>query len=103
LDIKEVINLSKKYLSVDNNGYPIFKDDSINEILTSDTPISDELYYLFFTNQNKGNQYKVKSISGSTFDTIFEEYNPSSEYNFYPSFDERLSAMEKALAIQLGV
>lgn len=61
------------YLSVNQDGSFGFKDVNINEILSTDVLISDDIYNQFFTNQGQGKQYKIKNINGKTFSDIFAE------------------------------
>ncbi|EST12036.1 hypothetical protein [Sporolactobacillus laevolacticus] len=68
--------MSNKYLSVNDNQLPAFKDDEINQIIDTDIAISDDIYDQFFEQRAQGKQYKVKNVSGTTFEEIFEEYTP---------------------------
>lgn len=67
-----------KYVFKIDNGIG-FKDSSINEILSSDIKISNDIYNAFFQNQSQGKQYNIKNINGTTFDEIFEEILPTLE------------------------
>ena len=64
-----------KYLFLDGENFG-FKDSSINEILTTDIKISDEIYNQFFELQSQEKQLRIKNINGLTFNDIFEEYAP---------------------------
>lgn len=66
-----------KYLFTvhDNNTFG-FKDDSINNILSGDIKITDDIYTHFFELQSQGKQFKIKDMNGTSFDDIFEEYTP---------------------------
>jgi hypothetical protein len=61
---------------VNDNQLPAFKDDEINQIIDTDIAISDDIYNQFFEQRAQGKQYKVKNMSGTTFEEIFEEYTP---------------------------
>jgi hypothetical protein len=63
-----------KYISISENNDICFKDDDINIITKTDTPISDEIYNMFFEQQSIGKQFKIKNIEGTTFEEIFEEH-----------------------------
>lgn len=49
-----------------------FKVIGIHDILASDVPISDDLHNEYLYNNSLGNNYKVKNINGTDFDSIFE-------------------------------
>lgn len=53
-----------------------FKCDEIHEITESDVLINDEIYQRFFDIQCGGKLLRVKDINGTTFEEIFEEYQP---------------------------
>ena len=92
-----------KYLYVISSNEFGFKDDEIHKILDSDIRVSDEIYNKFFQNQELGKQYKIKNQNGTTFEDIFEEVIkiPTVEVPGN-TFEERLAAVEIALAEQLG-
>lgn len=56
-----------------------FKDDDINIIAHTDTPISDDIYNMFFEQQSMGKQFRIKNLEGTTFEEIFEEYESTNE------------------------
>lgn len=91
-----------KYLSVETKEVFAFKDSEVNEILSSDIQISYEIYNQFFQNQSLGKQYIIKNENGTTFEEIFEEVIPMVEEVPGNTFEERLAAVEIALAQQLG-
>jgi hypothetical protein len=68
-----------RYISIGKNNDICFKDDDINIITNADTPISDEIYNMFFEQQSIGKQFKLKNIDGKTFEEIFEEYQPTND------------------------
>lgn len=68
-----------RYISIGENNDICFKDDNINIITNADTPISDEIYNMFFEQQSIGKQFKIKNIDGTTFEDIFEEYQPTND------------------------
>ena len=92
-----------KYLYVISPNEFEFKDDDIHKILDSDIIVSDEIYNKFFQNQEQGKQYKIKNQNGTTFEEIFEEVIkiPTVEVPGN-TFEERLAAVEIAIAEQLG-
>lgn len=61
-----------KYI-ISTDGQIGFKDDRVNDILPSDTLISDGVYIQFFKMQEQGKQYTIKDIKGATFEEIFTE------------------------------
>lgn len=63
-----------KYISISENNDVCFKDDHINIITSTDMPVSDEIYMMFFEQQSIGKQLKIKNLKGTTFEEIFEEY-----------------------------
>lgn len=63
-----------KYIFYSSNENFGFKEDSINEISSTDVRISDELYNKFFQMQSQGKQYRLKDVNSSTFEDMFEEY-----------------------------
>lgn len=65
-----------KFVGVNNSNEICFKDDSINIITDMDKPISDEIYNMFFEQQSMGKQFRPKNIDGTTFEEVFEEYQP---------------------------
>lgn len=69
-----------KFIATNDLNEVCFKDDSINIITDADVLISDEIYVMFFEQQSLGKQFKVKNIKGTTFEEIFEEYQPEYEY-----------------------
>lgn len=56
-----------------------FKCDDIHTITASDVLISDEIYQQFFSLQCMGKLFRLKDINGTTFEEIFEEYQPVNE------------------------
>lgn len=68
-----------RYISIGENNDICFKDDDINIITDADTPISDEIYNIFFEQQSIGKQFKLKNIDGETFEEIFEVYQPTND------------------------
>ena len=66
-----------KFVGVNDLNEICFKDDSINIITDMDEPISDEMYNMFFEQQSLGKQFKIKDIKGTTFEEVFEEYQPT--------------------------
>ena len=68
-----------KYISLNENNDICFKDDNINVITDTDVLVSDEIYVMFFEKQSIGMQFKIKNIKGTTFEEIFEEYQPTSK------------------------
>lgn len=68
-----------KFVGVNDLNEICFKDDGINIITNTDEPISDEIYNMFFEQQSIGKQFKLKDINGTTFEEIFEEYQPTNE------------------------
>ena len=74
-----------KYISIIENNYVCFKDDNINIITDGDIPVSDEIYAIFFEQQSYGKQFKIKNIQGTTFEEIFEEYQPENDGTQQPS------------------
>ena len=53
-----------------------FKVPDIHIITDEDKPISDEIYNRFFEEQAQGKSLRLKDINGTTFEEIFEEYQP---------------------------
>ena len=95
-----------KFVTINDLNEICFKDDNINNITDTDTPISDEIYAMFFAQQTMGKQFKIKNITGITFEEIFEEYQPiedNSNDDFISATDElkqriaKLEAMVEAL------
>jgi hypothetical protein len=68
-----------KFITTNDLNEICFKDDSINIIADEDVLISDEIYAMFFEQQSTGKQFKIKNLKGSTFEEIFEEYQPTYE------------------------
>ena len=68
-----------KYITISETNDICFKDDDINIITDMDKPISNEIYNMFFEQQSIGKQLKIKDMNGTTFEEIFEEYQPSNE------------------------
>jgi hypothetical protein len=56
-----------------------FKCSEIHEIIESDILISDEIYQQFFSLQCLGKLFRLKDINGTTFEEIFEEYQPDND------------------------
>jgi hypothetical protein len=68
-----------KFIIVNDLNEICFKDDSINIITDMDEPISDEIYNMFFEQQSMGKHFNIKDIKGTTFEEIFEEYQPTND------------------------
>ena len=68
-----------KYITISETNDICFKDDDINIITDIDISISDEIYNMFFEQQSMGKQFRIKDINGTTFEEIFEEYQPTNE------------------------
>ena len=68
-----------KFIAITDLNEICFKDDSINIITDEDVSISDEIYAMFFEQQTMGKQLKIKNLKGTTFEEIFEEYQPTDE------------------------
>ena len=68
-----------KFIATNELNEICFKDDSINIITDKDVLISDEIYVMFFEQQSIGKQFKIKNLNGTTFEDIFEEYQPTYE------------------------
>ena len=68
-----------KFIAINELNEICFKDDSINIITDTDRLISDEMYAMFFEQQSIGKQFKIKNFHGSTFEDIFEEYQPTND------------------------
>ena len=65
-----------KFIAINDLNEICFKDDSINIITETDRLISDEIYAIFFEQQSMGKQFRIKNLEGTTFEEIFEEYQP---------------------------
>lgn len=63
------------YLSITGG----FKHPNMNEILSTDVEISDEMYNKRIELESQGKMFKIKDINGATFEEIFEEYTIESE------------------------
>ncbi len=68
-----------KFIATNDLKEVCFKDYDINIITDMDEPISDDIYNMFFEQQSMGKQFKIKDIKGTTFEEIFEEYQPTNE------------------------
>ena len=68
-----------KFITINDLNEICFKDDDINIITDRDQPISDEIYAMFFEQQSMGKQFKIKDLQGTTFEEIFEEYQPTND------------------------
>ena len=77
-----------KFIATNDLNEVCFKDDNINIITDTDILISDEVYAMFFERQSIGKQFKVKNIEGTTFEDIFEEYQPTTESSSEPIVSE---------------
>lgn len=66
------------YITICNDGFG-FKVPDIHIITEEDKYISDEIYNRFFEEQSQGKSLRLKDINGSTFEEIFEEYQPTYE------------------------
>jgi hypothetical protein len=60
-----------RYLCADNDNKAGFKDPSINTILDTDVPISDEFYNRYLTEESQGKEFRIANIHGTTFEEIF--------------------------------
>lgn len=56
-----------------------FKVPDIHIITDEDKPISADIYNHFFEEQAQGKSFRLKDINGTTFEEIFEEYQPINE------------------------
>ena len=56
-----------------------FKVPDIHIITDEDKLISDDIYNHFFEEQAQGKSFRLKDINGTTFEEIFEEYQPVNE------------------------
>ena len=77
-----------KFIAISDLNEICFKDDSINIITDTDKPISDEIYAMFFEQQSMGKQFKIKDFQGTTFEEIFEEYQPINDDLDEPQLSE---------------
>ena len=78
------------YITISEDGFG-FKVPDIHIITDEDKYISDEIYNRFFEEQSQGKSLKLKDINGTTFEEIFEEYQPTNdEIN-----DEQLSETDE--------
>ena len=78
------------YITISEDGFG-FKVPDIHIINDEDKYISDEIYNRFFEEQSQGKSLKLKDINGTTFEEIFEEYQPTNdEIN-----DEQLSETDE--------
>lgn len=68
-----------KFIAINDLNEICFKDDDINIITDTDRLVSDEIYTMFFYQQSMGKQFRIKDIEGTTFEEIFEEYQPTNE------------------------
>lgn len=68
-----------KFITTNDLNEVCFKDDGINIITDEDVSISDEIYAVFFEQQSIGKQFKIRNLKGTTFEEIFEEYQPTCE------------------------
>lgn len=66
------------YITICEDGFG-FKIPDIHIITTDDKHISDEIYQRFFEEQAQGKSLRLKDINGTTFEEIFEEYQPTNE------------------------
>ena len=56
-----------------------FKVPDIHIITSDDKYISDEIYNRFFEEQAHGKSFRIRDINGTTFEEIFEEYQPAND------------------------
>lgn len=63
------------YITTCEDGFG-FKIPDIHIITEEDKYISDEIYNRFFEEQVQGKSLRLKDINGTTFEEIFEEYQP---------------------------
>lgn len=66
------------YITICEDGFG-FKVPDIHIITDEDKPISDDVYNRFFEEQAQGKSLRLKDINGTTFEEIFEEYQPINE------------------------
>ena len=66
------------YITICEDGFG-FKVPDIHIITEEDKPISDDIYNRFFEEQAQGKSLRLKNIKGTTFEEIFEEYQPINE------------------------
>ncbi len=66
------------YITICEDGFG-FKTPGIHVITDEDKYISDDIYNRFFEEQTQGKSLKIKDINGTTFEEIFEEYQPINE------------------------
>lgn len=66
------------YIAIYEDGFG-FKVPDIHTITNEDKYISDDIYNRFFEEQTRGKSFKLKDINGTTFEEIFEEYQPVNE------------------------
>lgn len=66
------------YIAICEDGFG-FKVPDIHIITEEDKYISDEIYNRFFEEQAQGKSLRLKDINGTTFEEIFEEYQPTSD------------------------
>lgn len=85
-----------KFIATNDLNEVCFKDDSINIITDTDILISDEIYAMFFEQQTIGKQFKIKNIQGTTFEEIFEEYQP--EYESPDSQQSEIDILKQRIA-----
>jgi hypothetical protein len=71
------------YITICEDGFG-FKVPDIHIITDEDKPISDDVYNRFFEEQVQGKSLRLKDINGTTFEEIFEEYQP-----IYEDLDEQ--------------
>lgn len=66
------------YITICEDGFG-FKVPDIHIITDEDKLISDDIYKRFFEEQVQGKSFRIKDINGTTFEEIFEEYQPINE------------------------
>ena len=66
------------YITICKDGFG-FKVPDIHIITSEDKYINDEIYNRFFEEQANGKSLRLKDINGTTFEDIFEEYQPTYE------------------------
>ena len=64
------------YITICEDGFG-FKVPDIHIITNADKHISDDIYNRFFEEQAQGKSLRIKDINGTTFEEIFEEYQPN--------------------------
>ncbi len=92
-----------KFVGINDLNEICFKDDSINIITDMDEPISDEIYNMFFEQQAMGKSFKLKNIDGTTFEEIFEEYQPTNDTSEEPLLSETEELKQRVAQLEAMV